>query len=57
MILNLDKDKSDNKSTAFTHGDINFEIQFMLAPQLEASIYLHGMYVIHLKDNWGEKKP
>ena len=56
MVLNLDKDKSGNNITVFTHGNTDFEIQFMLAPQLEGAIYLHGMYVIHLKDNWGRKK-
>ncbi len=54
LVFERDKDKSGNNITAFTHGNMDFEIEFMLAPQSEAAILFQGMYVIHLKDNWGQ---
>ncbi|TDB64240.1 DUF1080 domain-containing protein [Arundinibacter roseus] len=39
----------------FTHGDLDIEMDFMLAKGSNSGIYLQGNYEIQLFDSWGKK--
>lgn len=43
--------------TAFEHGDIDLELDFMLAKDSNSGIYLQGRYEIQLLDSWAVKVP
>lgn len=41
----------------FEHGDIDLELDFMLAKNSNSGIYLQGQYEVQLEDSWGVKTP
>ncbi len=43
--------------TKFEHGDIDIELDYMIAKGSNSGIYLQGMYEIQLLDSWGKKYP
>ncbi|MEX0906532.1 MAG: DUF1080 domain-containing protein [Balneolaceae bacterium] len=43
--------------TAFEHGDIDLELDFMMAKDSNSGIYLQGRYEIQLLDSWAVKVP
>ncbi|WPP51600.1 3-keto-disaccharide hydrolase [Catalinimonas niigatensis] len=43
--------------TNFEHGDIDLELDYMMAKGSNSGIYLQGMYEIQLLDSWGKKYP
>jgi hypothetical protein len=55
LVVDMEKEKAGNSLTLLDHGNIDFEIQFMLAPEADVSILFQGLYSIRLKDSWGEK--
>ncbi len=55
LVFRDDKHTTIGNIKAFDHGNIDFEIQFMLAPGAKAAILFQGVYKIHLNDSWGEK--
>lgn len=42
--------------TSFEHGDIDLEIEYMMAKGSNSGIYLQGQYEIQLEDSWGSKQ-
>ncbi|MFM9911878.1 MAG: family 16 glycoside hydrolase [Chitinophagaceae bacterium] len=43
--------------TNFTHGDIDIELDYMMAPSSNSGIYLQGRYEIQLLDSWDVLNP
>ncbi|MDF9795697.1 hypothetical protein OKW21_000960 [Catalinimonas alkaloidigena] len=43
--------------TKLEHGDIDLELDYMMATGSNSGIYLQGMYEIQLLDSWGKKYP
>lgn len=46
---------SENLLTVFEHGDIELELEYMVARGSGSGIYMQGRYEIQLKDSWGKK--
>jgi hypothetical protein len=46
-----------NLLTAFEHGDMDVEFDFMMANHSNSGFYLQGRYEFQLADSWGVKTP
>jgi hypothetical protein len=58
VLVNLPDDKNkDNLLTTFEHGDIDLELDFMMAKGSNSGVYLQGRYEVQLFDSWGVKNP
>src|SRR5687768_13999026 len=58
IVVNEPSDK--NKAhllTTMEHGDIDLELEFMMAKGSNSGVYLQGRYEIQLYDSWGETNP
>ncbi|MEZ4777212.1 MAG: DUF1080 domain-containing protein [Bacteroidia bacterium] len=58
ILVNLPEEK--NKSNIFSvleHGDIDLDVEFMMAKHSNSGIYLQGRYEVQLLDSWGVKVP
>lgn len=56
----VNADEGDDPRDIFTdweHGDIDLELDFMMAKESNSGIYLQGRYEIQLLDSWGVKDP
>jgi hypothetical protein len=42
--------------TSFEHGDIDLELEYMVAKGSNSGIYLQGQYEIQLEDSWGSRQ-
>lgn len=51
-----EKDK-DHLFTKMEHGDIELELEFMMAKGSNAGVYLQGRYEIQMFDSWGVQNP
>lgn len=49
--------KGKDLYTNFEHGDMDLELEYMIAKGSNSGIYLQGMYEIQLLDSWGKKYP
>lgn len=47
------KNKGEDLFTLFEHGDIDLELDYMMAKGANSGIYLQGMYEFQLFDSWG----
>ena len=54
VLLNLFDKRKPGKDLIFTlqHGDIDFELDYMMAKSSNSGIYLQGRYEIQLTDSW-----
>ena len=43
--------------TAWEHGDLELELEFLMAPGSNSGIYLQSRYEVQLFDSWGKKNP
>ncbi len=43
--------------TAWEHGDLELELEFLLAPGSNSGVYLQSRYEVQLFDSWGKKDP
>lgn len=43
--------------TAWEHGDIELDLEFLLSPGSNSGVYLMGRYEVQLFDSWGVKSP
>lgn len=48
---------NDQLFTAWEHGDLELEVEFLLTPRTNSGIYLQGRYEVQLFDSWGVASP
>lgn len=48
---------NDQLFTAWEHGDLELELEFLLTPRTNSGIYLQGRYEVQLFDSWGVATP
>lgn len=55
ILVNLPgkKHKGRNLFTTLVHGDLDLELDFLMAKGSNSGIYVQGMYEVQLKDSWG----
>ncbi|WP_158453729.1 DUF1080 domain-containing protein [Pontibacter korlensis] len=55
VLVNSPRRKSSGQDlfTSFEHGDIDLELDYMMAKGSNSGVYLQGRYEIQLADNWG----
>jgi len=56
ILLNKAGKDAKDLVTNFEHGDMDFELEFMMAKNSNSGIYLMGNYEIQLSDSWGKSK-
>ncbi|SDM09624.1 protein of unknown function [Daejeonella rubra] len=59
ILINL-SDEKNHGSDLFTnteHGDMDLELDYMMAKGGNSGIYLQGRYELQLQDTWGAKTP
>jgi len=49
--------EAGNLFTAWEHGDLELELDFLLTPGSNSGIYLQGRYEVQLYDSWGVAAP
>lgn len=56
ILLNLPTKKAAGKDlyTQFEHGDMDLELDYMMAKGSNSGIYLQGLYELQLEDSWGK---
>lgn len=58
VLVNLpDARHRGNLVTHLQHGDLELELEFMMAPGSNSGIYLQGRYEVQLRDSWGVAQP
>lgn len=58
ILLNTPgKDSRGNLFTAREHGDLDVELEFMMAPNSNSGVYLQGRYEVQLLDSFGVANP
>jgi len=56
VLLNKAGESAKDLITNFEHGDMDMELEFMMAKNSNSGIYLMGNYEIQLADSWGKTK-
>jgi hypothetical protein len=59
ILVNLPDRKNPGKDlfSDFEHGDMDLELDFMMAKGANSGIYLQGRYELQLEDSWGVTQP
>jgi len=58
VLVNLPEEGANaNLFTTWSHGDIDFEIEYMMPKGSNSGLYFMGRYEIQLLDSWGVKEP
>ncbi|SHM93377.1 protein of unknown function [Cyclobacterium lianum] len=59
ILVNLptEKDKGEDLYTKASFGDMDLELDFLMARGSNSGVYLQGMYEIQLLDSWGTAIP
>ncbi len=58
VLVNSPSDKEkDNLFFGFEHGDVELDLEFMMAKGSNSGIYLQGRYELQLLDSWGVQHP
>ncbi len=59
VLLNLpdQKNQGGDLLTQLQHGDVDVELDYMMAKGSNSGVYLQGRYEIQLLDSWGVKRP
>ena len=59
ILVNLPDKKNHGADlyTNFEHGDLDMELDYMMAKGSNSGIYLQGRYELQLEDSWGVKPP
>lgn len=58
VLVNLpDAKNRGNLTFKLEHGDMDLELEFMMARHSNSGIYLQGRYEVQLFDSWGVKNP
>ena len=56
VLVNLPDGKGTDLYAAEAHGDLDLELEFLLARGSNSGIYLQGRYEIQLYDSWGKRR-
>lgn len=58
LVCNPGKAKAERGHlfTAWDHGDIEVDLEFLLAPGSNSGVYLQGRYEVQLFDSWGKRE-
>lgn len=57
LVNNPTKDARAHLVTAWDHGDLSLDLDFLLNPGSNSGVYLMGRYEVQLFDSWGVTKP
>ncbi len=58
VLANLPTAKQQSELfTLLEHGDLDLELEFMMARHSNSGIYLQGRYEVQLLDSWGKQHP
>lgn len=58
VLVNTPRDGArDNLFSAWEHGDIELDVDFLLPPGSNSGVYLQGRYEVQLFDSWGVRTP
>lgn len=58
VLINVPSDAAkENLFTAWEHGDVELDLEFLLPAGSNSGIYLQGRYEIQLIDSWGKATP
>ncbi|MES2695146.1 MAG: family 16 glycoside hydrolase [Verrucomicrobiota bacterium] len=59
LVCNPGKEKADRGHllTAWEHGDLELDLEFLLTPGSNSGVYLQGRYEVQLFDSWGVREP
>ncbi|QNF33214.1 DUF1080 domain-containing protein [Adhaeribacter swui] len=57
LVNTLGKSNNGHLFTTMEHGDIELELDFMMAKGSNAGVYLQGRYEVQMFDSWGETDP
>ncbi len=58
ILVNLPSEQAKNDIfTAWEHGDIEMELEFMMPKGSNSGIYFQSRYELQLLDSWGKKNP
>ena len=59
LVCNPGKDKAarGHLLTAWEHGDLELDLEFLLTPGSNSGVYLQGRYEVQLFDSWGVRTP
>lgn len=59
VLLNLPdkRNKGEDLYTIAEYGDLDLEMDYMMASGSNSGVYLQGRYEIQLEDTWGSKSP
>lgn len=57
LVNNPTKEARAHLVTAWEHGDIELELDFLMTPGSNSGVYLMGRYEVQLFDSWGKKVP
>jgi hypothetical protein len=52
-----EKENRGHLFTAWEHGDLELELEFLLPPGSNSGVYLQGRYEVQLFDSWGVRAP
>jgi len=52
-----EKEKRGHLFTAWEHGDLELDLEFLLPPGSNSGVYLQGRYEVQLFDSWGKRDP
>lgn len=57
LINNNTQEKKSHLLSKMEHGDLEMELEFMMAKGSNSGIYLQGRYEVQLLDSWGVENP
>lgn len=57
VLANLPGNGGADLYTTAEYGDVDLELEYMMAKGSNSGIYLQGRYEVQLTDNWGSKPP
>lgn len=57
LVNTSEGDSPEDIYTVWKHGDIDLELEFMMAKESNSGIYLQGRYEVQLLDSWGVVNP
>lgn len=54
LVCNPTATARDNLFTAWEHGDLELDLEFLLPPGADSGLYLQSRYELQVRDSWGK---